>query len=180
MGATTACKDRSSPGAWEDLVDTTGFGRMRINAGHFGGNHKDTSPGHTWSDEFVSVMGKAPHFYADVGNWDELAAGKPEVINKVIRLMGTDIGHGEQAAQRILFGTDWFMLSKETNWPGYADRIHQHLKTAGATGLELEHLMYRNVLDLYGLNKASPGKNRTRLVDYYAGKGLSPEWLALT
>jgi len=180
MGATPACKDRSSPDAWNALVSNPGFTRLRINAGHFGGNHVASTPGHDWSDGFTGVMGKAPHFYADLGNWDELAAGHSDVVDKMIRLMGTAIGNGENAAKRILFGTDWFMLSQKKDWPGYADNVHQRLKTAGASGGDLEQLMYRNVLDLYGLNQAAPGKNRQRLAAYYAKSGLSPDWLALT
>lgn len=174
------CKDRSSPENWKTLVKTQGFERLRINAGHFGGNHEPSSTGNTWSDGFVDTMGQAPHFYADIGKWDKLAAGDPDVVRKLNGLMQRDIGAGQTAARRILFGTDWYMLSRNKNWPAYADNIHHLLKTAGTSGADMQRLLYSNVLDLYGLTRTAPGKNRQRLIDYYAHKGISAGWLSLS
>ncbi len=180
MGAELVCNDRSSPANWTTLVEIPGFERLRINAGHFGGNHKRHSAAEKWSSDFVGVMKKAPHFFADIGFWDELAAGKSDVVNKLMVLMQSDIGNGQRASERILFGTDWFMTARLKNWPDYADNIYQHLKTAGITGADVERLMYRNVLDLYGLTQTAPGKNRQRIIDYYSRNGISADWLQLT
>lgn len=180
MGAELVCKDRSSPGSWKTLLETPGFERLRINVGHFGGNHKPSSTGHFWSDDFVRLMTQAPHLFADIGFWDELAAGNVAVVNKLMGLMHSDIGSGQQAAQRIMFGTDWFMLAQKKNWPVYADHVRQQLESAGAGSAEIERLLYRNVLDLYGLTRTTPGQNRQRLHDYYADNGISADWFSLT
>ena len=179
-GAELVCDDRSSPANWTNLVETPGFERLRINAGHFGGNHKPPSAGEQWSKDFVGVMKKAPHFFADIGFWDALAAGNSDVVNKLTGLMQSDIGNGQRAAERILFGTDWFMTARLKNWPDYAGNVHQQLKSAGTTAADVERLMYRNVLDLYGLTQTAPGKNRQRILDYYGKKGIGADWLQLT
>lgn len=180
MGAEAECKSQTSPENWFALVRNPRFTRLRINAGHFGGNHDGDSPARLWSREFVDVMSEAPHFYADIGNWVELARGDVEVRDKLVRLMQVQIGPAEFAAQRIAFGSDWFMLAKKKIWPVYADRVHQNLKTAGATGEEMQDVLQHNAIRLFGLSSATPGRNRQRLLDYYTRNDLNPEWLSLT
>jgi len=114
----------SHPDAWKVRLEKNE--RLRINFGHFGGE-----AGTDWTMRFVDLMRSYPkhELYADIGYWDKLTC--PSGVNTECsklrgRLAGAlraDIGGGQTGAERIMYGTDWHMISRIQNWPEYLPRI---------------------------------------------------------
>jgi hypothetical protein len=72
--------------------------------------------------------------YADLAYWEYLqcaTVGPPYCKKAEARLssvLSTPIGGGQTIADRVMYGSDWLMLSKERNWPAYARQLFSALK----------------------------------------------------
>ena len=79
-----------------------------------------------------------------------------------------------KALDRIMYGSDWLMMSREQNWPSYPQLVKDILAKA-LDEQTLNKIYYQNVLHLYGLDGS--GKNAKRLSAYYAKHDIKPTWL---
>lgn len=115
----------SSPQAWARRLDRHEK-PLRINLGHIGGGNQQD-----WTEQFVQLMAtySRHRVYGDIGYWDELMEGcAPSedcspAKRRLLHACNYSLGNGETGADRLLYGTDWLMLSRVANWPEYQNVI---------------------------------------------------------
>lgn len=155
-----------------------------VNAGHFGG--AQAHPDGDWSDEFVRLMrvSRRLNVFADLGYWNELLVGDPEtgltasdVAKKLQRELSTSLPGGGSVADRVMFGSDWHMLSKEPGWETYANGVAKVIRDMDPSGAFTSKIFGGNALACYGLHKG--GRDIDRLVSYYTDHGVAggPGWI---
>ena len=141
----------SRPSAWEVRLKKND--RLRINFGHFGGE-----AGTDWTADFVDLMRRYPQheLYADIGYWDALTCASgvdrkcTRLRERLVGALRADIGDGRTAADRILYGTDWHMMSRVQDWPEYLPAIADWLEdTVGPD--TTRKVMGLNARSLFGL-----------------------------
>jgi predicted TIM-barrel fold metal-dependent hydrolase len=130
-GRDSAHDDFSSPKAWRALLrqHATRAQVPVIDAGHFGGG-----TGSTWTKEFAGLMSEFPNvpLYGDLGYWDELmcpSGDDPKCADARARLkevLGITVG-ATTVADRVMFGSDWLMLSQVKKWANYPAQLHAQL-----------------------------------------------------
>ena len=94
-------------------------------------------------------MKKNKNLYADIGYWDELM--KPEYTPTLVALLNKDISAEQKVSQRIMFGTDWFMLNMHPDWRKYSKRIFANLKQHIQDEAVLNAFFYDNAKTFYKL-----------------------------
>ena len=174
MGAEPHHKPMGGPDSWKELLDNPKYRELRVNIGHFGGNHRDDISG-SWTDRFIDVMKTAPFLYGDIGYWDELAYGDRSDMEKFKRLLEKTINDHETVSSRAMFGTDWHMLSQEQNWHKYADLLYQGLKSVNTNDDFMHQFFSDSCMNMLRLS-AGNGK---RMLDYYTKLGFMPDWVSM-
>ena len=125
------------PEAWSELIEAYAKeGKSpRANLGHFGGEGNGSTS--NWTSGFIEEVMKVPHgdrVYADTAFWDWLQcdiAGSDKcepAISRLIEALQTSLGSSRKVADRILYGSDWFMLSSQQNWNEYASDVYKIIK----------------------------------------------------
>jgi predicted TIM-barrel fold metal-dependent hydrolase len=143
------------PDGWRRLFDgfTQDQDKPVVSIGHFGG----VRPKPTWTVEFARLMNHpaAGALYADIGYWDRLMCptfpwSRCDVARAQLKAgLETPVGGGT-AADRVMFGTDWFMVSQVGGWPRYPDKILESLQTiTGAP--EIQKILHTNAATCFGL-----------------------------
>jgi predicted TIM-barrel fold metal-dependent hydrolase len=136
----------SAPEAWDRrLARMTAAGLWpTIVFGHFGGDTATVA----WTEAFVALMKKHPgaRLYADLGYWETLlCADVAECAATKARLktaLETAISADETGADRVLFATDWLMLSQVSGWREYPARVRQAVREVAPAAVE--RVMARN------------------------------------
>lgn len=136
------------PDGWQNFYGLPQNRTTRVNLGHMGGETGGGSQGN-WSAEFAQLMGQAPNLYGDLGFWDTLVEGNQQAADRIKSLLGLRVTGTEVAADRLMFGTDWFMLSQKPGWKSYAVRFQQVLKGIGVDDPTLEKLFSSNARRLF-------------------------------
>lgn len=141
------------PEGWRALLKRFEGSQMPlVNLGHFGGDTADT----TWTQDFAQLMTSpgGERIYGDTGYWSALRCEKEASkscqdartrLAEALRLPGV--------AKRVMYGSDWFMLSKERNWADYPFELQRSIQAQRALGMD----------DFFGLNAKS----------CYSGAGLA-------
>jgi predicted TIM-barrel fold metal-dependent hydrolase len=133
MGKDNMHDSLGGPDGWRELLGAsfwTDSKSPRVNLGHFGGDagHKPDD----WTQEFAELMSEAnaAHVYADLGYWDDLQCGIvgadscKQSVSRLRDALRKRISDDETVADRVMYGSDWLMLSKERYWPSYAGELH--------------------------------------------------------
>ncbi len=128
-GRDPAHDELGGPTGWEALLSqwsTPGFQPI-ISFGHFGG-----ASGNQWTQTLAELIGtyKDAAVHADLGYWEELMGTPDEVAKTSGRLkaaFAVPVGSGT-VADRVMFGTDWLMLSQQRRWKQYPDKVAQALE----------------------------------------------------
>ena len=141
MGKDAAHDALGGPEGWTALVAAYGGqGRSpRINLGHFGGDI-----GNDWTPRMAQLMTSAGgrRMFGDLGYWSELRCqevGAERCAAAARRLQDAltiPIGDGERVADRLMFGSDWLMLSREPQWAEYARELLDTLRRSAPEHLE--------------------------------------------
>lgn len=178
------------PAGWRELLKEFGQDAPIVNLGHFGGGSQKS--GANWSREMAQLMSgdSGRRVYGDLGYWDELTdCDDPRAQRCLVALSRLDsaLQAYPGTAARLLYGTDWFMLSKEAQWSSYPEKMLAALERAKQVyprlaQLNMDALFYGNLVDCYGLGAASAsgGKsgNRLRVERFFSARGLPPpDWL---
>lgn len=179
-GRDAAHDELASAVGWAALRDKgPALKRIYVNAGHFGGAIKHKSG--DWTDGFVELMKKEGNLrvYGDLGYWDELAAGSPEVKAKLARVLATRLGGAESVTDRVMYGSDWLMLSQEPGWQSYAEAIATIIRGMDVDEAVARKVLGKNVLNCYGLSKESGRGRLEKLIAFHAqhGLGSGPGWV---
>lgn len=178
MGRDNASDILGGPDGWRNLFDkfkTNKYPSLVINAGHFGGDHNKDIGGN-WTNEFASLANDFPEnkLYGDLGFWDSYAQCNKKCIAST-RLLNTIKTYPEMQ-NRVMFGTDWLMLSRVRNWQLYPSEIakknHQHLED----NLPDDKFFYKNIMDCFGLS--GNGSQRKKIVDRLSKLPTGvPDWI---
>lgn len=185
FGKTDAYDDCASPFGWQRALET--FDGLRVQAGHFGGD-SDYALKHAWAASYVEMMGtpQGRHLHADLSNLGELFEPGTDV-RKVLEPLFSAAWPGmprETAADRMIYGSDWYMTQMSAAADGYARQMSSYL---GRLESEIpmpqlrQRVFGQNAVRLYGLE---PGpldghpSNWDRLRTYYASKDIpAPRWM---
>jgi predicted TIM-barrel fold metal-dependent hydrolase len=179
MGADSGADEFGGPKGWTALLDKMrGATPPIINIGHFGGDVPP--PGHTdnhWPAEIAALFDRVDgrRVYVDLGFWTALCTcgtPKPDDLKTAIGRLKGVLGSQPEAANRIMYGSDWYMISTQEGWETYARDLMVQL----APLLPPERLFYQNVIDCYGLGRG--GAQRDRVLAFFSGvAGGPPNWL---
>lgn len=176
MGTSDTDKEGAGPAAWRQLLERKEFENLQVHLGHFGHGSvvdggKDWTTG--FSDMILTMSGN--QIYGDLAFWDELWQ-KPKLQNLLKKnLLRTGSG-GADVIDRVMYGSDWHMLSRIKNWPYYPSSLHQFLVSMKLKSEHINRFFHLNALRLYRLDS---GKNLGRLIPYYKQLGIKPGWLEL-
>lgn len=145
MGADDEHEKLGGPDGWKLLLAQDFWSKSdgpRVNLGHFGGDSGAKVNG--WTNEFAELMQepKAQGIYADLGYWDKLQCGivgveqcEPAKI-RLRSVLEKPVGRTETVADRIMYGSDWLMLSKEKYWANYARQLQQVISEIAPSSVE--------------------------------------------
>lgn len=139
-------KVMAGPRGWKKALDA--YPELRVNIGHFGGN--SVVAGSNWTDNFIKMMSTYEGLHTDLGYWDELQSD-PDFARAFVLRLEAAIGDGSHAYDRVMFGTDWLMTSKEDKWQHYPNDIYTNLKNGNASTALLDAIFYDNARRLFKL-----------------------------
>lgn len=177
------------PAGWEKLIATMGKRSPMVNIGHFGGASANSSS--NWSVDMAKLMALpgGDRIYGDLGYWDALTECKNDdgnhCANALLRLNQV-LEASPAAGARIMYGSDWFMLSKEVRWDLYPEKMLEALVAArdtypGLKKLDIDRLFFENLIACFNLGRqagAKPAANRERVEDFLRLHGVPvPKWL---
>ncbi len=80
--------------------------------------------------------------YADLAYWDDLqcATAGPDLCKaaeaRLSAVLKTSVGGGQVVGDRVMYGSDWLMLSQQKNWPSYAQQLHAAVRDIDASYVE--------------------------------------------
>jgi predicted TIM-barrel fold metal-dependent hydrolase len=161
----------ASPAGWLPLVQQSPT--LRLDLGHFGGSSPD--PG-GWPWQIARAIGTENSVYTDIGNHS------PEnrtVTDKYLALLAQmfDQPNGDTVKQRLMYGTDWFMLAIKPRHEKYLDDYESLFKQHFGQAIT-DSFLGNNALSFLGFSDRA-NKNTQRLVKRYQTYDCPiPEWLA--
>ena len=130
-GRDTVHDEFSGPEGWRRVLQRSSASNLRVSLGHFGGGS-----GPDWTRAFGTVMQtvKSPTVFADLGYWEELmctpSTGPCEAPRqRLAAAMRLPLEGSETAVDRVMFATDWLMLSQVRRWADYPTRLQASLHT---------------------------------------------------
>jgi predicted TIM-barrel fold metal-dependent hydrolase len=132
-GRDAAHDDFSSPSAWDKLLCVAALESPSpvISLGHFGGDNPATQ----WTTDFANLMKVYPklQLFGDLGYWDHLLCEETTTCNgartRLKSVLSVPIGDSETVADRVMFASDWLMLSQVPGWKGYTRRIREGVES---------------------------------------------------
>ncbi len=166
----------SAPGGWKTLVAKLARRHQAplVNLGHFGGDGADLVDGapSDWTLEFSRLMDDAGGrgFYGDIGYWSGLRDCKGAGQCIAIQRLAAARDVNPVMADRVMYGSDWFMMIKEPDWKRWPTDIAGAVDRAG---FDLGRLFHDNAIACFGL---APGGGNYRRVEAFLG-GV-PAWMA--
>lgn len=152
MGRLPSHNQMGSPDAWEAFFNIPENAGTKINLAHIGGEKGGGTGTGGWTGDFVDRMKHpgAAWLYGDFGLWDDLVFGSDESVQRIVSLLDVVVSNNETAADRFMFGSDWFMLTFTFPHTTYASVFQQRLLDAGVPLAILEKLFHENAERLYG------------------------------
>jgi predicted TIM-barrel fold metal-dependent hydrolase len=186
FGPTFAHDECAAPAGWERALER--YRGLRVQAGHFGGDSEHALDQEAWAAQYVRMMGnpQGKHLYADVSNLSELfepGSRVREVIEPLI-LRPLSGGAAKSVADRLVYGSDWYMTELTKVSAGYLCHMEAYLrgleKKYAVPGIR-ERVLGGNAAQLYGLvpdPQCGPDTNWSRLKRYYTKTGIpTPAWM---
>jgi predicted TIM-barrel fold metal-dependent hydrolase len=113
MGRDTDHNVLGSPAAWGHFFANEENAGTRINLAHIGGEEGGGPGPGGWTADFSGLM-KAPGcewLYGDFGYWDGLTSGSDASLQRILEVLDKQVSNNETVADRLMFGSDWLMLS---------------------------------------------------------------------
>lgn len=131
MGRDAAHDELAGPDGWNRLrgalAARPGASRsasLRVNAGHFAGE-----TGSPWAPDFVDLAEQCDgtlDLYGDTGYWDGLLQGGA-AAERLVALLSAKSPAPCRVADKLMFGTDWLMLSQVPGWKDYLGAVERAL-----------------------------------------------------
>lgn len=121
MGEDDAHDELASYAGWAALLDQfTNRTPPKISLGHFGGDKASNQ----WTHEMAKLMRRVEgrNAYGDIAYWDSLECGSLSSCPGRTRLKDA-LDTYDLVKQRVMYGSDWLMMSREPDWKAYPQRI---------------------------------------------------------
>lgn len=138
---------------WSTLDAAQGvrISSLSINAGHLGGDGAD---GNNWTAQFTSLMKNATRVrvFGDLSYWDRLGNSQ-DAVERLRAALRTTFPSGESGLDRVMYGSDWLMLSREDGYERFASTVMQVLRSLNLSSVEIGRVFGGNALACYGLRK---------------------------
>lgn len=175
-----AAGQRGSPDAWRPVLER--WPGLRLNLGHFGGfwNLAGGEP-NGWTTTIVAMMKTYPTLYADLSDYDavvERTAEQKAMNEAVLSALNTVLdSQGGPARSRLMYGTDWVMLSRAPGAEGYYEGMRTGLTGRLAMdAVQTAGFMGMNAARFLGIALETGGKprSRQRLEAFHARHGGVP------
>lgn len=156
MGSDDEHNQLAGPTGWRVLAErytsASPDRTPKVNLGHFGGDSIEN----TWTQQFAELMKSngANRMYADLGYWSDLACGLmgnercEDVRQRLKAALDTPISKHEKVVDRVMYGSDWLMLSKEPYWSNYARELQDSIAAIAPDAVE--KIFHGNARKLYG------------------------------
>nr|WP_295784080.1 amidohydrolase family protein [Rhodoferax sp.] len=194
MGRDAVSDEFGGPVGWQRLIAKFNGSiqtkyKLTINAGHFGGQVEgDLAPKidikQTWPVRFAAFSHEYPNvrFYGDIGKWDELLdctkpkSRCPTTFARLNAAIAENVKKPVETTERIMYGTDWFMLSSDNGWQNYPEMVSKNLEIGLGPAMNFDRFFYTNAMECFGLGVG--GAQRERMVNRLKGMpGGVPAWL---
>jgi predicted TIM-barrel fold metal-dependent hydrolase len=140
------------PDGWRTLIDgyAADAGVATIDFGHFGGG--------AWMQDFAMLMKDKydRQLYGDLSfRQDLMCPQTPDELCRDARdnlrdALNVTIENGETVADRVMFGTDWLMISLLEGWPDYPALLLESLQ-AIASPDEVDKIFGQNAINCFNL-----------------------------
>jgi predicted TIM-barrel fold metal-dependent hydrolase len=155
---------------------------LRLCLAHAGGFcWKSEAPGHpsdksSWEWAIGTHVRAHPssHLYMHISYLSEIF--ESDRLDYIAGQMKDWIRHCDPDVRHIIFGTDWIMLDKATDFSTYGNDVIDFLTSrCNLTADQLDRVMWQNAFRFFGLDN---GKTRDRLLRFYDGR--TPDWTTLS
>ncbi len=177
---------RAHPEGWRKVLEQPGLSALKLNFAHFGGS-RDTGERPEWRATIGAMMDAYPNIYTDLSHYPEMLmdsyTGTGQRCSAAARALDPirkeflKSEAGVKRARRMLYGSDWSMLSKEFYYADYLPVVaHMYRRKIYGVGQGAEKnaqaFLSYNAAEFLGLRAGE--KARTRLEAWYARHGLDP------
>lgn len=118
MGKSEAFSEMAGPEGYEELRNAIGANpAARVQLGHFGGDNGQFP----WTMELAKMMETASggSMYGDLGYWDSLRCARGVSNCPSAQRLAEALRRHPEVANRLMYGSDWLMLSQERRWDRY-------------------------------------------------------------
>lgn len=186
---------------WATLRDC--FGSLRVNFGHCGGIEDTAADDWTAAlphkgvnaRDLVALMSSKPsspgwRFFADSAYSNKILMPHDDLMNVYSKALSWTSTEQERPVlpDRLMYGSDWSLLMLEKDMQQYFtefvsmySQLDESLSSSrGASGTLSNRFFGENAVDYLGLRD---GRNRQRLVNFYAARGMTfgtvgqPAWM---
>jgi predicted TIM-barrel fold metal-dependent hydrolase len=151
-GSPKTASKLAGPTYWAKVFQNKSYIDLKVNFGHMGGYSSSTESG--WNIEFLKLM-REGNRYGDVGHWFDEGYSKElkALFSNAKNIIGSDFD------QRLLYGTDWFMLTTSSKWKSYLKNttsafdtlISRNFFSSEDEGKQAkDRFFYKNASELFG------------------------------
>ena len=138
------------PEGWEAVFSLSENHGTKVNLGHFGGQDGGGKGDGSWTRKFVDLMAKpgSEGINGDLGYWYEIVSKDGDAIERLKAHLNTSLSGGDTVADRVMFGSDWSMISTQKGWESYAKAFHEAVG-AGLESEVLDKIYFKNAQRLF-------------------------------
>jgi predicted TIM-barrel fold metal-dependent hydrolase len=175
---------RGGPQGWRDVLAE--FPKLRLNLGHLGGLWDLAKASHNdWTQSLIPMLaGPDTNLYSDVSDYSSIMhrLGTSDAADdKAVSIAVAGFLRQNPAAKnKLMYGTDWVMLSKDMPAERYYPSMRERLPAAW--DIDAAGFLGGNAARFLGLSKTEgqpPAKTRVRLEAFYQKHGLDKSLLTI-
>ena len=167
-GAGPGYSERAHPKHWIAVLER--YPKLRLNLAHFGG-FDELPPAKHWEETIGGNLTRFKNLYADISYLSEaLPAASLARQRQVAQQLAAFTQKHDPEKRRLLYGSDWIMLGRESNHGGYFTQVQSLASQAGFTVEDWNRITRHNAVAFLGLSPSSA--SRGRLHAWYAKHGL--------
>lgn len=150
QGVSLESPELAGPKAWGKVLKK--HPSLSVNFGHMGSFTTVDKKKLTWTHGFFELMDSYPNVYGDVGNWMDFMS-----LERLTKLKDILDKHKPQVQERLMYGSDWFMINSEPGWKNYLTKAHSGfysvLGERRGGGKIMEDVFYNNAMRLFGVGE---------------------------
>ena len=175
---------RASPQAWRNVLSE--FPGLRLNLGHLGGLWDLAKASHNdWTESLIPMLaGPDSNLYADVSDYSSImhrpATTDASDDKAVSSAVAGFLRQNPAAKNKLMYGSDWVMLSKDLPAEQYYPSMRERLPASW--GVDAAGFLGANAARFLGLSRnkgQAPAKTRQRLEAFYQQHMLDKSLLAI-